>query len=288
MTYWNETNDSHIRFWNIRQNTAYTYIQDQVNEQGYVGDPLQTSKVVYLGTCDIMNLRDSQEKWSTKHHTDFYSDDPFIALGTLGSGLPSMVRRLYSYIQNYGAPKYIFMTIPRFDGYEFVNKSGGCYNVSSRIGLAKFGYSGGIVDNEERDIWLAQLTANRRLNNPENTRYILEERFAFIETLCMAHNIELKWTFNPSDASISVLYNNLPIFNDISDFMKNSFVGLPPVIDHLYDRSIGPGTHQEIYKKFVHPEKWDYGTFCEQATMNFNWLKNKYPNKLIMLEDDLV
>lgn len=281
MTYWNEINDSHLPFWKIEAYDSYRRVNDQINENGYRGSPLQPSKVVYLGTCDIMNLLHGELRWSIRHHQDFHSTEPFIALGTVASGVPTMVRRLYAYIQNFGAPEYIYMTIPRFDGYEYVNKSGKCYNVSSRVGSAKFCHRAGMVDDDELDTWMTQLDANRKLNNPNNIRYMLEERFAFIETMCKAHNIKLKWTFNLSDASILVLHENLPIFKDLSKFMQDSFVGLAPVIDHLYDRSIGRGTHHEIYRRFTEEYHWDYDKLCEQSASNFEWLKNTYSDKLV-------
>jgi hypothetical protein len=281
MTYWNETSDHHLRFWEIESYRSYNQFITEINEEGYRGDKLQPSKVVYLGTCDMMNLLDVEYRWPVMHHTDFHPNEPFIALGTVGSGVPSMVRRLYAYIQNFGAPEYVYMTIPRFDGYEYVNKSGKCYNVSTRESSARFCHTGGIVSDEELNTWLIQLDANKKLNNPHNIRYMLEERFAFMETICKAYNIKLNWTFNLSDASIVVLYNNLPIFADLSEFMKESFVGLAPAVDHLYDRSIGAWTHKEIYNKFVERNTWNYNSLCNQADLNLRWLKSAHSGELI-------
>ena len=111
--------------------------------------------------------------------------------------------------------------------------------------------------------------------NTYNNLYILEERFAFIETLCKLHNIKLHWSFNPSANSINALYANLKAFENISDFMKDSFVGLPEIKDLMPDTSIGPNTHQKLYDKFMNPELWDYNNLCNQATYNYEWLQNK-------------
>ena len=285
MTYWNEINDSHIQFWDTPLYDSYYRIRSQINSQGYRGDVLQSSKVLYLGTCDVMtDLFDGKDRWSALVHTALHPDQPYIALGTVASGLPSMVRRLYAYIQNFGAPKYLYMTVPRFDGYEYVNKSGKCYNVSSRVGSAKFCKSADIVDDDELNTWIMQLNANRGLNNIHNMQYMIEERFAFIETLCKAHNIELKWTFNPSDAAVYVLKNNVSIFENISKFMKDSFVGLPSVKDHVFDRSIGIQTHREVCDKFLNRETWDYDVLCSKAETNYIWLKTWYGDELKSLE----
>jgi hypothetical protein len=287
MTYWNEKDDSHIRFWNTDVYGSYWRIRDQINEEGYRGDKLQPSEVVFLGTCDIMtNLLDGSQRWSELVHNELHKDQPFIVLGTVASGLPSMVRRLYSYIQNFGAPKIVYMTIPRFDGYEFVNKSGKCYNASSRVGSTNFCRKVDLIDDEEHIVWLMQLEVNKRLNNIHNMQYIIEERFAFIETLCKAHNIKLKWTFNPSDAAISVLYKNKQVFENISNFMKDAFVGMPSVKDHVFDRSIGIETHKEIYNKFIYNEKWDYEKLCNIAESNYQWSVEKYGNNLIKMEEE--
>jgi len=285
MTYWNEINDSHIKFWNSDKYPSYYKIKNSINKQGYRSDVLKPSEVVYLGTCDVMASIDQGDlRWTSVLHRNRHFDQPYIALGTVASGLPAMIRRLYSYIQNFGSPKYVYMTVPRIDSYEFVNKSGNCYNLSSRTGSARFALKAGLVDEQEFDIWVAQLEANKRLNNPENIKYILEERFAFIETICKAYDIKLKWTFNPSDASIVVLYRNLSAFKDISDFMKESFVGLPEAKDTLGDRTIGIETHFEIYEKFVGDDKWDYDRLSQQAEINYNWLKNQFGDELIRIE----
>ena len=287
MTYWNEINDSHIRFWDTDIYPSYYKIKHEINENGYRGDRTQPSEVLYLGTCDVMsNLPpgDGQYRWSALVHTALHPDQPYIALGTVASGLPSMVRRLYAYIQNFGAPKYLYMTVPRFDGYEYVNKSGKCYNVSSRVGSAKFCRRCDFIDEDELNVWLMQLESNKRLNNIHNMQYMIEERFAFIETLCKAHNIELKWTFNPSDAAIVVLYKNLPAIKDISKFMKDSFVGLPIAKDHVFDRSIDWRTHREVCDKFLNRETWDYDVLCSKAETNYKWLEEKYVTDLIKTE----
>lgn len=285
MTYWNEINDSHIQFWNTDKYPSYYNVSGEFTDEGYRGDKLQHSKVLFLGTCDIMtNFSDGLQRWSAKLHKHYYSDQPYIALGTVASGLPTMVRRLYSYIQNFGAPEKLFMTIPRFDGYEFVNKSGKCYNASSREGSARFCEKANLVDPHEASAWLTQIEANRQLRNIENNRYMLEERFAFIETLCRLHKIELLWTFNPSDASIVTLYENIDIFKDISPFMKRSFVGLAQVNDHQYDRSIGYQTHHGIYQKFVCADPWDFDSLKYHAADNYNWLVSRYGDDLIKME----
>jgi hypothetical protein len=281
MTYWNETDDTHIRFWDTPKYDSYYKIKDEINIQGYRGDILQPSEVIYLGSCDIMNLFNGDIRWAYRHHQEFYPDQPFIALGAVGSGLPTMVRKLYSYIQNFGAPKSIYMSVPRFDGREYVNESGKCYNVSSRTHSANFCQTAGLVDDEEHAVWMSQLLLNRSVNNPNNIRYILEERFAFIETLCKMHNISLTWTFNLSDASIVILNDNIEIFKDISIFMKNSFIGLAQVKDLLEDRSIAGNTHRMIYDKFINPEKWDYDKLRNQAEINYGIIKNTYKTNLI-------
>jgi hypothetical protein len=218
---------------------------------------------------------DKDTYWARKIHNVLYPDIPFIALGVTAGGLPTIVRKLYAYISNFGAPKTVYLTIPRFEGYEYVNKSGKCYNASSSIKTVKFSLDQQIINEDEADTWLHQLKSNELNRNIHNNRYILEERFAFIETLCKLHKINLKWTFNPSGPSIDALYNNLEIFDNISTFMKDSFVGLPIVKDHMIDNSIGPSTQLEIYYKFINPTGWDYDAFCKQAIYNYEWMQRK-------------
>jgi hypothetical protein len=143
----------------------------------------------------------------------------------------------------------------------------------------------GQVNYEELTTWVQQLLINKQLQNPNNTQYMLEERFAFIETLCRLHNINLKWTFNPSDASIMVLYNNLPALESVSDYMKAAFVGHVAVCDHEpADRTIGTQTHEGIFMRFIDPIPWDIEQIKEQARLNYEWLVAKYGDQLIMNE----
>lgn len=285
MNYWKEVTDSHIQFSNSTAYQTCRSIREDINEQGYAGDILAPSEAVFLGTCDIMSTIPHKEKhWARRVHALKHSNSPFIALGTIGSGLPTMVRRLYSYIENYGAPTYLYMTVPRFDGYEFVNTSGKCYNVSSRRGSAYFSKKNNLVNEAELLTWITQLDANKQLNNPHNTQYMLEERFAFVETLCKYNNIQLKWTFNPTDAATVVLHNNLKAVDKISNYMKETFVGLAQIKDHGRDRSIGPETHSEIYNKFIGHETWNFDILCKQADLNLNWMHSTYSDNLIVGE----
>ena len=275
MTYWNEVADTHLPLYKTDRYLEARSIREDVNVEGSVGDLLVPSDVIFVGSCDVMTIvSDRSCHWFRKIHHIMHPDSPLIALGVTAGGLPTIVRKLYSYISNFGAPKTVYLTIPRFEGYEYVNKSGKCYNASSSIKTVNFSLNQGIINEEESSTWLSQLDSNERIRNQHNNLYILEERFAFIETLCKLHNINLRWTFNPSGPSIDALYHNLSAFENISTFMKDSFVGLPKVKDHMLDNSIGSDTQLELYHRFINPVPWDYVEFCKQASSNYEWMQN--------------
>lgn len=275
MTYWNEVSDSHLKVHSTPPYQACRSIREDVNIEGYVGDLLAKSDVIFLGACDIMSAwYDADKQWARHIHKTLYPSFPFIALGTKSSSVPTMVRRLYAYIQNFGAPKEVYMTMPRFDSYEYVNDEGTCYTASTNTVLADFSLKHNIVTQEDYTKWMARLNAQKIAQNSHNIKYVLEERFAFIETICKLHNINLHWTFNPTSFSIEVLYENLLSFEHISDFMKKSFVGIPQIKDMLRDHSIGPESQMEIVNKFMNPESWDYINFCQQAKKNYDWYMN--------------
>ena len=222
-------------------------------------------------------------------HKQLHPNSKFIALGSTGTGVPTMIRRLYAYIQNHGAPKNLYMVIPRFDGYEFVNTDNKCYNVSSRFSTPYFCENNKMISADNLNIWLRQLYCVMEINNKNNIRYIVEERFAFIETLCRLHNINLKWSFNLTDMSIRVLYDNLSIFENMSDYMKKSFVGLAEVKGHnSYDSSMDVNSHIEIYNKFMNPDQWDFDKVSKQAQINYEFLivKESDTNKLLSTNDE--
>ena len=275
MTYWNEIVDIHVPLYSTEPYKKSKSFREYINDEGSMGDTLTTSDVIFVGSCDIMSgVGDLSLHWSKKIHASLHSSSPYITLGVTAGGLPTIVRKLYSYISNFGAPKYVYLTVPRFDGYEYVNKSGKCYNASSNVETVNFSLKNNIVNKDEADTWLMQLQSNELLRNIHNNQYILEERFAFIETICKLHNIKLKWTFNTSGPSIRVLYENLSCFENISKFMKESFVGIPTIKDMLRDYSIGPETQMEIVNKFMNSESWNYNNFCQQATQNHEWFMN--------------
>jgi hypothetical protein len=286
MTYWNETNDSHLQFGFSSKYQEFPAINQHINSEGYVGDLLAPSEAVFLGTCDIMSIANEPElHWARQLHKQLHSNSKFIALGSTGTGVPTMVRRLYAYIQNHGAPKNLYMIIPRFDGYEFVNTDNKCYNVSSRFSTPFFCEKNNMISQYDLNTWVQQLQAVKKTNNKNNVRYLVEERFAFIETLCKLHNINLKWSFNLSDMSIRVLYENLSIFENISDFMKDSFVGLAEVKGHNpYDTSMDVNSHTEIYHKFMNPDQWDFDKTTKQAHTNYERLTYKAPVEATQVE----
>ena len=296
MTYWNETSDSHLQFGSTSKYQEFSGINQHINSEGYVGDLLAPSDAVFLGTCEIMSIADSPElHWARQIHNRLHPNSKFIALGSTGTGVPTMIRRLYAYIQNYGAPKNMYMIIPRFDGYEFVNTDNKCYNVSSRFSTPFFCEKNDMISQHDLNVWVQQLQAIKKTNNKNNIRYLVEERFAFIETLCKLHKINLKWSFNLSDMSIRVLYENLSIFENMSDYMKESFVGLAEVKGHNpYDTSMDVQSHIEIYNKFINPDQWDFDKFCKQATINYEFLsyratidKNQIDtNRLLSTQDE--
>ena len=252
MNYWKEETDSHIRLGETDIYQTYPCVSGRININGYIDSPLMSSDVIYMGSCDIMSsILYPEKRWCELLHKERNPSLPLIAIGSSAAGLPSTIRRLYSYIQIYGPPKKLYLSVARFEGYEYVNKSGLCYNVNSRAGTPRFLKKRNLLTNEEFNIWNLQTDVYKQMYNIHNNEYLLEERFAFIETLCRLHNIELKWTFNLSDACIVALYKNISIFKNISNFMKESFVGLVEIKDNMQDRSMGIETHFEIYKKFI-------------------------------------
>lgn len=275
MTYWNEIGDTHVPLYRTDAYQKSKTFRENVNSEGSIGDKLTRSDVIFVGSCDIMSLiPDMSQHWAKLVHKSLHSASPFIALGVTAGGLPTIIRKLYSYISNFGAPKCVYLTIPRFDGYEYVNKSGKCYNASSSTKTVGFALKQGVINEDESNTWLMQLESNAKLRNTYNNLYILEERFAFIETICKLHSIKLKWTFNPSGPSVDVLYNNLNLFDGISDYMKDSFVGLVKVKDYHVDFSIGIQTHTELVNKFIYPDTWNYTSLCNQAEENYLWYTN--------------
>ena len=74
MTYWNETSDSHLKLGSTTKYQEFPSINQYINSEGYVGDLLAPSDVVFLGTCDIMSIADSPElHWARNLHNKLYT-----------------------------------------------------------------------------------------------------------------------------------------------------------------------------------------------------------------------
>lgn len=288
MTYWNEIEDTHLPIYKASPYQACRSIRECVNSQGYVGDLLTSSDVIFLGSCDIMSTwYEIDKQWARDIHKTKYSNSPFIALGTKTSSLPSIVRRLYAYITNFGAPKIVYMSLPRFDSYEYVNDEGHVYTASTNKKVADTAIKYDVVSKKSYDKWVARLTAQEFAQNPHNIRYVFEERFAFIETICKLHNIKLQWTINPTLHCIKVLHENISCFEDITDFMKESFVGTPLIKDMTRDLSIGPLTQMGMADKFYNPTGWNYDEIRLTIAQNYEWYANSdYKHNLKNVSDN--
>ena len=287
MKYWTETIDSHIRLAETDVYKTYEGLKNGLNKDGYVDDILQPSDVIFMGSCDLMtSMPTPQLRWAKLLHNSKHSTSPFVAIGSSAAGLPTTIRRLHSYIQNYGPAKLLYLSVARIDGLECVNQSGLCYNVNSRIGTPKYLNRRNLLAPREFNAWVAQVDAFKMVNNLHYVQYILEERFSFLELMCKHYNIELKWTINLTDAAIVTIYKNIGAFNAITPFMKESFVGVPLLEDHLPDRSMGEKTHHNVFNMFEHPEKWDYDVFTEKITLNYQWMIEQYGNQNLIKNEN--
>lgn len=285
MTYWYEPIDSHIKFSDADYFQRQSNFQNRINEFGYFDAPLGPTSVLYMGTCDIMSqLPNLKDRWIEKVQLALNPEVPLMSVGSIAAGLASMIRRLHAFIQNNGAPSILRLTVARFDGYEFVNSSGKCYNVNSRIGSPQFLKRRNLLTDEQFNLWEEQVCSFKKLDS-ENVRYVLEERFAFLELMCKAYNISLQWSFNLSDACIVVLHNNIDLFKSITPFMQQAFVGCPELKDNLSDRSMGIETHSELSKLFISPKVFNFDDLKLTANNNYQWLKNKYSIDLIKNEN---
>ena len=75
MTYWNETSDLHLQFGPTSKYQEFPAINQHINSEGYVGDLLAPSEVVFLGTCDIMSIADKPElHWARQLHKQLHLD----------------------------------------------------------------------------------------------------------------------------------------------------------------------------------------------------------------------
>lgn len=287
MKYWNEKVDQHIRLAETDVYQSYPSLTGRINKNGYIDEELKSSDVIYMGTCDIMSaIPDRNQRWAKLLHDSRTPDAPFITIGSPAAGFPSVIRRLNSYIHHYGPPKTLYLTIARFEGYEYVNKSGKCYNVNSRAGTPRFLKKRNLLTDKEFEVWNLQIDAYKNLYNIENNRYLLEERFVVLELLCKMYKIELRWGFNLSDACIVALHHNIEIFNDISDFMKQSFVGLSRIKGMLPDRSMNSDSHYALFEQFYNPQgEWNYDNLCEISKINYQWLFDRFGHDLIKNEN---
>jgi hypothetical protein len=227
MRYWQEKTDKHIRLADTDVYKTYPVIARGLNKHGYVDAPLQPTEVLYMGTCDIMSsITDPDRRWCAQFHTALSGNAPLVSIGSSAAGFPTQIRRLLSFVKNYGPPATLMMTVARPDGLEYVNSRGECYNVNSRIGTPQFlNRRGMLLEQDYRD-WCTQTSQFQGFQTAQQFRYTLEERFSFLETICLAYNIRLQWTFNLSDAAIVMLHRYLTELECVPPAMK-SWINTP-------------------------------------------------------------
>ncbi len=267
LSYWNETNDLHLRLWDAKHYKAYVAVKQEINEEGYRGDKLQPTNALYLGTCDVMScFLNAKDRWcNILHEIHDDSSDPLIALGSVGVGFPTMIRRLHAFIQNFGTPGTVYMTLPRFDGVEYVNESGQCYNASSRLITAFLAQNSHLVSEQEAAVWIKQLDTAVASNNNHRVRYLLEERFAFLRMMQLVHGFNLRWTFNPTRACLNCLGQYIHEFPVLPNWVFDSFVGYPTEVELLPDDSVAPITHRSIAERFLNPEPCNRDEFVSKG-----------------------
>ena len=182
-----------------------------------------TSVVMFAGSCDLSGVRHG--KYWHELLCETLEIEPLTAayLGTPICTFPSLLRRLYVQLKNTNnSPKRLFLVAPVSTQEHLID--GTCYSINTRQRPMEFLYRTGLIPPTA----ISQASALQRayeLNNGFNQRvYSFQRDFSFLEMICRAYSIDLRWTPNRTK-NASLFYTDVSKMLEDHEFARKTCVG---------------------------------------------------------------
>lgn len=208
----NAWKDANYPTMDMREYRFYQYVfRDRTVE--YDG-----SEVLCLGSCDISGNREV-EYWH-----EIYSkmrNVKYTKIGQPGQSFSALMRQFYAYLKNAPAPKLLLLVVPITSPEHVLDNK--CYSVTYRPLAVEHYIRTNMIPENVLDTFTALHNAYAASNNLNEKIYNFCREFSFLEMMCKAHNIELKWTFNIT-RSADEHYKERDKFLDAHDFAKSTYL----------------------------------------------------------------
>ncbi len=278
--FWNTSKDNTVdlvigdyysAFKNMRVTTA----------EGYRCDPLQSSEVLYLGSCDINGpLDDPEAVWSKLIHTQQGLRCPYIALSRINTGADAMVRRLTGYCEQFGPPKKLYAVLPRASGIEVPIK-GTLVSIGAHSLFIDYLLKIDRIDEAEHKTLLKAVEFFKtQQDSAEYHLYKFEQSSAMLRMICERYGIELRWTPNISATGNDYFNRWMPLFLREVPWMASTCMGTGQLIDFAQedDNSIGVKTQSSV-AAVLQGEKQPVEAILAQLNANQQYLINSMPDQ---------
>lgn len=261
--FWDNTNSNTLPVHDAGWYNNHPHMTPTIPE-GYNCDNLQPSPVLFVGSCDLDGpISDTSKCWAKLLHRELTKGQnvPYIALGKMTAGFMSFPRRILTYCEKYGPPKKIYAVVPRPVAIEIPLTNQQIVSVSNRKVFPNWLFKHKKISQEELDLLLnVSDFCESQLNNDNYQIYKFEETVAFIKTICKLYDVKFNWTINLSDSAIVYYEKFLNKFLSQSEFMRETFSGVPEAKDFGFDGSMGDLSQYEVFKILSSPNRTNIQT----------------------------
>jgi hypothetical protein len=208
------------------------------------------SQILFAGSCDINGVRHG-EYWHEIYckslglpHADY------TLLGDAVNMLPSLLRKIYVYLKTCDVPPAQILLVAPVSVPEHII-GGKCYSISHRPRPLDFLYRLGAVPARLiPKVSILQQAYNVSFSREQEV-YNFCRDFSFLEMMCSAYHITLKWTPNRT-GNASLFYKSIDDLLDAHSFAKSTFIGYEPTydLDEKFDAPTA-ASHQALASFFL-------------------------------------
>jgi hypothetical protein len=181
----------------------------------------KNSPILFIGSCDVAGIKHG------KYWHEIYAEKRqlvnYVKIGQAIQSFSGLMRTVYTYLSNVEEkPKSIYMVVPMTSAEHVIGNK--CYSVNYQKLPVEHLHRLQIIPESSWSVF-------QKLHEAYNLSDCLEERiynfgreFSFLEMMCKAYNIELKWTFNLTITS-KFHFGDVNNFIDSHNFAKNTYIG---------------------------------------------------------------
>ena len=278
--FWNSVNDNTI---DLTVGYYYSTFKNMrtTTPEGYRCDPIESSPILFLGTCDMSGpLTEPENVWSRIVYKELSKTQsfPYIALSRINTGGDSLIRRLSGYIEQYGAPKKLYIVLPRITGVE-VPIRGCLITVGADRLFSDYLLKIGRINPDEHAKCIAATEFFKTQQYDKDFQLYKFEQFSMmLRMICERYDIEMKWTPNLSVTGVD--YYNMwgELFLNEIPWMAQTCAGVGQMVDFASDSDGSAGVQSQVAMANILQEPQNNLTsILQQLEDNQKYLINNEP-----------